>query len=193
MAALRQQQQAFRGAVVDVPDTTLFAQGASDPARRLDIYRHAYRSRLTEALAANYPVLARALGDEAFAQLALQYIDARPSRHASIRWFGDQLGAFCDEHPDALPHPALRDLIKLEWASTPSSTLGRTKYALPNESGGMVEGRISKSMYEPSAPGQITIVSVSSSLATRPPAGPIATAPPPWQPTHTTASTAPRT
>ncbi len=116
MAALRQQQQAFRGAVVDVPDTTLFAQGASDPARRLDIYRHAYRSRLTEALAANYPVLARALGDEAFAQLALQYIDARPSRHASIRWFGDQLGAFCDEHPDALPHPALRDLIKLEWA-----------------------------------------------------------------------------
>jgi len=116
MAALRQQQQAFRGAVVDEPDTTLFAHGASDPARRLEIYRHAYRSRLTEALAANYPVLARALGDEAFAQLALQYIDARPSRHASIRWFGDELGNFCDEHPDALPHPALRDLIKLEWA-----------------------------------------------------------------------------
>lgn len=116
MTALRQQQQAFRGAIVAEPDTALFARGASDPARRLDIYRHAYRSRLAEALAANYPVLARALGDDAFAGLAAQYIDARPSHHASIRWFGDQLGAFCDETADVLPHPALRDLVKLEWA-----------------------------------------------------------------------------
>jgi hypothetical protein len=120
MSALRSQQQAFRRAVVDEPATDLFAAGSSDPQRRLEIYRHAYRSRLTDALAANYPVLARALGDQAFARLALQYIDARPSRHASIRWFGDQLGAFCDEcgelRGDLLPHPALRDLIRLEWA-----------------------------------------------------------------------------
>jgi hypothetical protein len=31
---------------------TLFAAGAGDPQRRLQIYRHAYRSRLTDALAA---------------------------------------------------------------------------------------------------------------------------------------------
>lgn len=120
MNTLQSQQQAFRRAVVDQPATELFATGSSDPQRRLQIYRHAYRSRLTDALAANYPVLARALGDEAFARLALQYIAARPSRHASIRWFGDELGAFCDEcgelRDGLLPHPALRDLIRLEWA-----------------------------------------------------------------------------
>lgn len=127
MKALRSQQQAFRRAVVAGPDPdpgrgfALFAKGAADTARRLEIYRHAYRSRLSDALAANYPVLARALGDEAFEGLARRYIDARPSRHASIRWFGDELGEFCDqaggqEGADPLPHPALRDLIRLEWA-----------------------------------------------------------------------------
>lgn len=120
MSSLRWQQQAFQRAVVGEPDLdadqALFAAGACDPARRLEIYRQAYRSRLTEALAANYPVLARALGDQSFAELARQYIAARPSRHASIRWFGDRLGAYCDESEGALPHPALRDLISLEWA-----------------------------------------------------------------------------
>jgi len=116
MTELRQQQRAFRLAVV--PDDSavgLFSAGASDPLRRLQIYRHAYRSRLTDALAANYPALARALGDEAFSELATQYIDARPSRKPSIRWFGDELDDYVELN-DALPHPALRDLLRLEWA-----------------------------------------------------------------------------
>ena len=114
--ALRLQQQAFRLAVVrgDAADE-LFAAGMIDPARRLRIYRHAYRSRLTDALAANYPALARALGDEAFSELATRYIDARPSCKPSIRWFGDTLDEFVGQH-EALSHPALRDLLRLEWA-----------------------------------------------------------------------------
>ena len=116
MTDLRLQQHAFRLAVVaDGATTDLFAAGASDPLRRLQIYRHAYRSRLTDALAANYPALARALGDEAFAELAAQYIDARPSRKPSIRWFGDALDDYVAQH-DVLDHPALRDLVRLEWA-----------------------------------------------------------------------------
>lgn len=116
MNPLRRLQQAFSRAVVSgEPAVELFAAGASDPLRRLQIYRHAYRSRLTEALAANYPALARALGDQAFAELAAQYIDARPSRNPSIRWFGDALDDYVGQH-DVLPHPALRDLLRLEWA-----------------------------------------------------------------------------
>ncbi len=116
MSELRLQQRAFRLAVVtDDTAVELFACGSSDPQRRLQIYRHAYRSRLTDALAANYPALVRALGDEAFAGLAAQYIDARPSCKPSIRWFGDALDDFVGQH-DVLPHPALRDLLRLEWA-----------------------------------------------------------------------------
>lgn len=116
MTELRRQQQAFRLAVVaDGAAAGLFSAGRSDPLRRLQIYRHAYRSRLTDALAANYPALARALGDEAFAELAAQYIDARPSRKSSIRWFGDALEDYVDQHA-VLSHPALRDLLRLEWA-----------------------------------------------------------------------------
>lgn len=116
MSELRLQQQAFRLAVVtDDPAVELFAAGASNPQRRLQIYRHAYRSRLIGALAANFPALVRALGDEAFAELALEYIEARPSRKPSIRWFGDALEAFVEQR-DLLPYPALRDLLRLEWA-----------------------------------------------------------------------------
>lgn len=114
---LRNQQQAFRRAIVaqDAASDELFAAGTGDTARRLQIYRHAYRSRLTDALAANYPALARALGDAAFSDLAARYMDAKPSRQPSIRWFGDALDAFAGEQ-EVLPHPALRDLLRLEWA-----------------------------------------------------------------------------
>ena len=43
---------------------------AGDFALGLEVYRHAYRARLAAALADNFTVLARALGDEAFEALA---------------------------------------------------------------------------------------------------------------------------
>jgi len=87
-----------------------------EQAPRLDIYRHAYRARLTEALRSNYPVLHRVLGDEAFRQLALSYLAEHPSQRPSIRWFGDRLPDWSRHHPEALPHPALADLAAMEWA-----------------------------------------------------------------------------
>lgn len=83
---------------------------------RLDIYRNAYRARLTGALRDNYPVLHRVLGDEAFDQLAADFIAARPSRQPSIRWFGAVLGDHLQESAEQLPHPALVDLARMEWA-----------------------------------------------------------------------------
>lgn len=85
-------------------------------APRLDVYRHAYRARLVEALRSNYPVLHRALGDDAFAALAMDYLAEHPSRRPSIRWFGDALVGHVRTHPGSLPHPALADLAAMEWA-----------------------------------------------------------------------------
>lgn len=88
-------------------------QGA--PAR-LHIYSNAYRARLGEALKENYPVLARVLGDDGFADLTAAFLHAYPSRTPSIRWFGEELARFAEQEADVLPHPALCDLIRMEWA-----------------------------------------------------------------------------
>lgn len=85
-------------------------------AARLEIYRHAYRARLTAALADNYAVLQRALGDLSFDALAAAYIEACPSTRPSIRWFGDQLAEFMSTREDLVPHPALVDLARMDWA-----------------------------------------------------------------------------
>ncbi|MFO1252870.1 MAG: DNA-binding domain-containing protein [Inhella sp.] len=84
-------------------------------AQGLAIYQHAYRARLSEALADNHPALAQALGDEGFAALAAAYLAAHPPTEPSIRWYGHRLAAFMDEWAE-LPHPALADLARLDWA-----------------------------------------------------------------------------
>ena len=90
---------------------------AGDAGPGLQVYRHAYRARLAEALADNYTVLARALGDEAFDALAQAYLAAHPSRHPSIRWFGAALADFMAVAGDELvPHPGLVDLARMDWA-----------------------------------------------------------------------------
>jgi len=84
-------------------------------APRLEVYRHAYQARLSAALQDNHPVLHRVLGDESFDQLARAYARERPSRRASIRWFGDALADVIAAQPDTWP-PALADLARFEWA-----------------------------------------------------------------------------
>jgi len=84
--------------------------------RGLEVYRNAWRARLIEALRSNYPVLHRVLGDEAFDALADDYLRAHPSTRRSIRWFGDALPGYLRQHIDAMAHPAVADLVTLEWA-----------------------------------------------------------------------------
>lgn len=114
MSVIRQQLE-LAAAIRDGADPAGLLAG--DYATGLEVYRHAYRARLAEALADNYTVLARALGDEAFDALAQAYIAAQPSRHPSIRWFGHQLAAFMAEAGDDLvPHPGLVDFARMDWA-----------------------------------------------------------------------------
>ena len=90
MNGLREQQLAFAAAVREgaAAHVLLKPRGNGEPAL-LGIYQHAYRARLVAALRDNHEVLALALGDDAFDAIAQAYIDAHPSRFASIRWFGD--------------------------------------------------------------------------------------------------------
>ena len=119
-STLAHQQQAFAKAIVLDTDSAmadgLFKTTPQGTPARLHIYSDAYRIRLGEALKENYPVLARVLGDDAFADLAAAFLQQYPSKKPSIRWFGDALAEYVDSEPNALPHPSLNDLVRMEWA-----------------------------------------------------------------------------
>jgi hypothetical protein len=84
-------------------------------ATRLRIYSDAYYSRLTEALASNFPALAELIGEKDFERLAAQYIATHDSRFASIRYYGDELAQFLATEPRYRPMPLLADLARWEW------------------------------------------------------------------------------
>jgi hypothetical protein len=82
--------------------------------QRAAIYADAYRIRLEEALVSNYPRLQRLVGESTFAHIANAYIDAHPSTHRSIRWFGHELSTSLRT---GFPHqPWLAELAEWEWA-----------------------------------------------------------------------------
>lgn len=108
-------QQRLAAAIRDGADATGLLAG--DFTLGLQAYRHAYRARLVAALNDNFTVLARALGDEAFEALGQAYLAARPSRHPSIRWFGDGLADFMAAADENLvPHASLVDFARMDWA-----------------------------------------------------------------------------
>jgi hypothetical protein len=84
-------------------------------AERLGIYRAAYHARLIECLSDDYPVLAHALGEEAFEALCRGYIARHPSTGPSLDDFGRHLSDYC---ASALPDRGCfaSNLARLEWA-----------------------------------------------------------------------------
>ncbi|MCV2353108.1 putative DNA-binding domain-containing protein [Paucibacter sp. B2R-40] len=116
-AALKIQQQAMQEAVCARADPTEPEALLQEPATGLAIYREAYSARLLAALRDNFTVLQRALGDADFDALGLAYIQARPSRQPSIRWFGADLAAFmADQYADQLTHPCMVEFARMDWA-----------------------------------------------------------------------------
>jgi hypothetical protein len=85
-------------------------------ATRLGIYADAYRSRLAEALAANFPALAALLGTDDFRELAWRYIAAHDSPFFSIRYYGHELAQYLGAHADYAEVPLLTELARWEWS-----------------------------------------------------------------------------
>ncbi|MDB4980813.1 MAG: hypothetical protein JWM82_1565 [Myxococcales bacterium] len=84
---------------------------------RLDVYANMYFFRILDVLHADYPKLRAVLGDDAFHNVAIDYLTAHPSRHPSLRFVGTAMPRFLAER-DALVRgrPWLADLAALEWA-----------------------------------------------------------------------------
>ena len=90
----------------------------ADAETRLGIYAEAYRLRLIEALDTDFSVLHALLGDDEFERMARAYIDAHPSRHFSIRWFGQHLSDFLRAVLPYREHPAVSEMAAFEWTMT---------------------------------------------------------------------------
>jgi hypothetical protein len=83
---------------------------------RLDVYANMYFFRILDVLHADYPKLRAVLGDDAFHNLATEYLAAKPSRHPSLRFVGAALPAFLAAHASGRERPWLAELAALEWA-----------------------------------------------------------------------------
>jgi Putative DNA-binding domain len=114
LAAVQRKLQSLILQGATAADGFVRSDAGTDAAERLFIYSSAYRSRLQEALAANFPMLQAHLGPQSFATIALEYIGAHPSSYVSIRNFGTHLPHWLETHRSA--EPWLHELARFDWA-----------------------------------------------------------------------------
>jgi len=89
---------------------------------RLEIYARAYYVRLVECLRDEFPILAKAIGEETFDQFALDYLERNPSYSYTLSELGSRFANFLAETrpPSEQPGSAdwcdfFVDLARLEW------------------------------------------------------------------------------
>jgi len=85
---------------------------------RLGTYYNAYRIRLIDCLAVDYPALEKYLGRETFENLTLDYLRLYPSTHPSVRWFGKNLPAYLQQHYNGDSAEFVQEMASYEWAHT---------------------------------------------------------------------------
>ena len=81
---------------------------------RLSVYRNNVIHSLTEALAAQFPIVKRLVGDSFFLALARDYARQHPPLEPSLTFYGDQFCNFIAEHEHCQQIPYLADVAKLE-------------------------------------------------------------------------------
>jgi hypothetical protein len=97
-------------------ETFTAEEKALPKADQLAIYYNAYRLRLLDILAEDYPKLQLFMSNEAFDECIILYIDAYPSRNFSVRNFGQHLNTFLRDTPPYADSPYLSELATFEWA-----------------------------------------------------------------------------
>lgn len=119
MSHLANLQHQFQTRVLDPQaagtPTWVSAGGRADPTTQITVYSCAYRARLQEVLAKDFPAVHMAIGDDDFYALADAYIQAHPSQHFSLREFAQHLSEFIQQHVFHQERPWLTELACFEW------------------------------------------------------------------------------
>lgn len=82
----------------DRPEDWIRAKDNFSPAAQLEVYSHAYRWRLFDVVADDYPVLKNYLGDQAFKQLITDFVEETPSTHFNVGRYATQLPDYLAGH-----------------------------------------------------------------------------------------------
>ena len=99
------------GAGIDSkPDTWIRAKAEFAPKDQLGVYVNAYRFRLYDVTAEDYPVLQHYLGDDHFDRLIKDFVNTAHSDHFNV-------GRYAAHLPDFLAEHALADAFAVELAS----------------------------------------------------------------------------
>lgn len=112
-------QQAFQAQLLgEKSNFSSFVVVTMNPSakERINIYAVGYANRLIDALTGNYAKLQQYMGEDKFNTLAKAYLALYPSHFRSIRWFGNKLPIFLQQHPPYYKRPVLAELAKFEWA-----------------------------------------------------------------------------
>lgn len=121
MRHLRSLQLRFQDYLIGVSDAIegdIISTENALAEHRLGAYYNAYRIRLIDCLAVDYPALMHCLGREAFENMALDYLQRHPSTHPSVRWFGTRLPEYLRDNYPGQDQEFLHELASYEWAQT---------------------------------------------------------------------------
>jgi hypothetical protein len=132
MLPLRDLQKLFDKALFDdVPDAVApwirgyqadAAQGvAIDTHARVAIYRNNLHEGFRKALALEFPVIERLVGEDYFRQLALSFLAEHPSRFGDLHCIGEPFARFLLQRFEDTQYAYLPDVATLEWAYQQSS------------------------------------------------------------------------
>jgi hypothetical protein len=117
MSDFARQQADFQRGILTGDDTVL-GEILDSPREKREtlygVYRHAYGSRLVEAMRNDHELLHSYLGDEMFDEMGHAYVKARPSEHPNLRWFSQGLPEFLKSAEPYCNHPLFADLAALE-------------------------------------------------------------------------------
>jgi putative DNA-binding protein len=119
MSDFASQQNDFQRGIL-TGDESVLTEILDSPKEKREIlfgvYKHAYGSRLVEAMRNDHKLLHGYLGDEMFDAMGHAYVAANPSQHPNLRWFSQALPDFLKSTEPYSDHPVLSDLAALEKA-----------------------------------------------------------------------------
>ena len=119
MNALRRLQEDFQNYVLvhgDRMQAHALSTAQVSAEERLAIYADGYRLRLLEALDTDYTGLHTLMGDDEFDAMGRTYIDAYPSAHFSLRWYGGHLSEFLRTVEPYSRYPVFAEMAAFEWS-----------------------------------------------------------------------------
>lgn len=120
MPSLRELQTRLTDALFDEDTESVLSQITSergiDGRARLDIYRNNLREGFRKALALEFPVIEKLVGEAYFRQLALDFLRAHPSRSGDLHHIGEPFAGFLRGRFAETEYAYFPDVAALEWA-----------------------------------------------------------------------------